>query len=177
MIGILVRRREQTENKAVQQTDLRTRCTPARLTFADHMDRPVAGDRTPGTPKRAEMLTRVDPPLDCTVALFQDVIEVRHRPVPAAGVQRSFTLELSDRGWVSGVTVGVDDPGSGVILPTQRSGEETLCCGRSLLGREEKVEGRAGGVDSPVEVAPLAFDPYVGFVDAPTIACRLEVSA
>src|ERR1700756_3903068 len=119
MIGILVRRREQTENKAVQQTDLRTRCTPARLAFADHMDRLVAGDRTPGTPKRAEMLTRVDPPLDRTVVLFQDVIEVRHRSVPAAGVQRSFTLELSDRGRISGVTVGVDDPGSGVVLSTQ----------------------------------------------------------
>jgi hypothetical protein len=49
MIGILVRRREQTENKAVQQTDLRTRCTPARLAFAVHMDRLVAGYRAPGT--------------------------------------------------------------------------------------------------------------------------------
>jgi hypothetical protein len=41
MIGILVRRREQTENEVVQQTD-----TAARLAFADHMNRFVAGDRT-----------------------------------------------------------------------------------------------------------------------------------
>ncbi|MEA3145751.1 MAG: hypothetical protein QOI53_1208, partial [Verrucomicrobiota bacterium] len=33
MIGNLARRSEQTENKAVQCTDLRTRSTPARLAF------------------------------------------------------------------------------------------------------------------------------------------------
>ena len=46
-----------------------------------------------------------------------------------------------------------------------------------MLGREDKVEGRAAGVHRPIQVAPLAFDPYVGFVDAPTIARRLEVPA
>jgi hypothetical protein len=44
MIGILVRRREQTENEVVQKTD-----TAARLAFADHMNRFVAGDRTPSS--------------------------------------------------------------------------------------------------------------------------------
>ena len=51
MIGILVRRHEQTEHEVVQWTDLRTRRTPARLSFADHMDRLVAGDRTPSSPE------------------------------------------------------------------------------------------------------------------------------
>jgi hypothetical protein len=46
MIGNLARRSEQIENEAVQWTDLRTRRTPARLAFADHMDRFIAGDRT-----------------------------------------------------------------------------------------------------------------------------------
>ena len=45
MIGNLARRSEQTENKAVQCTDLRTRSAPARLAFADHMHRFIAGDR------------------------------------------------------------------------------------------------------------------------------------
>ena len=48
MIGILVRRREQTENEAMQETDLR--CTATRLAFADHMNRFVAGDGTPSSP-------------------------------------------------------------------------------------------------------------------------------
>jgi hypothetical protein len=47
MMGNLACRSEQTENEAVQQTDLRTRRTPAHLTFAYHMNRLVAGDRTP----------------------------------------------------------------------------------------------------------------------------------
>jgi hypothetical protein len=51
MIGNLDHRSEQTENEPVQSTDLRTRRTPARLAFADHMNRLVAGDRTPSSPE------------------------------------------------------------------------------------------------------------------------------
>jgi hypothetical protein len=40
MIGNLVRRREETNNEAVQQTDLRTRRTPARLPFAGSFGSP-----------------------------------------------------------------------------------------------------------------------------------------
>jgi hypothetical protein len=116
-------------------------------------------------------------PLDGPVVLLQDIIEVLHRPVLAAGVQRSFTLELSDRGRVSRMPIGVDDTRRGMVLLTQSFGQEALCCSRVLLGREEKVEGRASGVHRPIQVAPLAFDPYVGFVDAPTIARRIEVPA
>src|SRR5271167_4281400 len=65
------------------------------------MDYLVAGQRAPGSPKRTEALAGVNPPLDGPVVLLQDIIEVRHQPVLAAGVQRSFTLELSDRGRVS----------------------------------------------------------------------------
>src|ERR1700676_962845 len=58
MIGNLARRSEQTENKAVQCTDLRTRRTPARLAFADHMHRFIAGDRTPSSPASGAGQTR-----------------------------------------------------------------------------------------------------------------------
>ena len=56
MIGNSVRRREQTENEAVNKTDLRTRRTPVRLAFANHMNRFVAGDRAPSSPEGAKML-------------------------------------------------------------------------------------------------------------------------
>jgi hypothetical protein len=72
---------------------------PGALPFADHVDYLVAGQRAPGSPKRTEALTGVNPPLEWPGVLLQDSIEVR---VLAAGVQRSFTLELSDRGRVSG---------------------------------------------------------------------------
>ena len=51
---------------------------------------------------------------------------------------------------------------------------EGFAAAASCLAKEEKVEGGARGVKSPIKVTPLAFDPYVGFVDAPTIARRLE---
>jgi hypothetical protein len=47
MIGNLARRSEQTENKAMEQTDARCRRTSRSLAFADHMDRFVAGERAP----------------------------------------------------------------------------------------------------------------------------------
>jgi hypothetical protein len=44
MIGHLAIRSEQTENEAMKQNGHSSRCTPARLAFADHMDRFIAGD-------------------------------------------------------------------------------------------------------------------------------------
>jgi hypothetical protein len=38
--------------------------------------------------------------------------------------------------------IGVDDTRRGMVLLTQGFGQEALCRGRVLLGREEKVEGR-----------------------------------
>jgi hypothetical protein len=42
MIGNLARRSEQSENKAMEQTDARCRRTSRSLAFADHMDRFVS---------------------------------------------------------------------------------------------------------------------------------------
>jgi hypothetical protein len=103
----------------MEQTDPRRRRTAARLAFADHVDYLAAGQCVPGSPKRTETLAGVNPPLDGQVVLLQDTIEVRHRPVLAAGVQRSFTLELSDRGRVSRMPIGVDDTRRGMVLLTQ----------------------------------------------------------
>src|ERR1700751_1874173 len=130
MIGILVRRREQTENEAVQQTDLRTRCTPARLSFANHMDRLVAGDRAPSSPERTKMLTGADSPLDGAVILLQDVVKILHGPMAAVFLQRSFGFELHDGRWVSCVLVGVDDPWRRMVLAAQGFGQKAL--GRPL---------------------------------------------
>jgi hypothetical protein len=57
----------------MEQTNLRTHRTPARLAFADHMNRFIAGDRAPSSPEGAKMLTGADPALDGPVILFQDV--------------------------------------------------------------------------------------------------------
>ena len=53
----------------------------ARLAFADHMNRFVAGDRTPSSPERTKMLACAHPAFDGPVILFQDIIEILHGTV------------------------------------------------------------------------------------------------
>jgi hypothetical protein len=57
----------------MEQTDLHAHRTPARLAFADHMNRFIAGDRASSSPEGAKMLTRADPALYRPMILFQDV--------------------------------------------------------------------------------------------------------
>src|SRR5208282_4780673 len=96
---------EQAENEAVHQNNPPTRSILASLAFADHMDRLVAGDRTPSSPKRAKMLAGVNPALDRPVILFKDIVEVLHRSMSAVPLQSSLGLELHD-GWrITGVLV------------------------------------------------------------------------
>jgi len=57
----------------MQQTGPGAHRTPACLAFADYVNRFVAGDGAPSSPKRAKMLTRVNPALDGPVILFQEV--------------------------------------------------------------------------------------------------------
>src|ERR1700730_9554843 len=61
------------------------------------MNRFIAGDRTPGSPKRAKMLTRVDPPLDGPVILFQNIIKILHRSMLAVLLQNTLVFELHNR--------------------------------------------------------------------------------
>ena len=109
------------------------------------------------------MLTRVDSSLDRPVVLFQDVIQVRHRPLPTVFVRSAFSFEPHDRGRVSRMPIGVDDARHGMVLPTQGFGSgSALLSAASCLAPEEKVEGCAGRIHRTIEVAPLALDPDVG---------------
>ena len=67
----------------MEQTDLHAHRTVARLPLADHMNRFIAGDRAPGSPEGAEMLACTHPAFDGPMVLFQDIIEVLHRAMPA----------------------------------------------------------------------------------------------
>jgi hypothetical protein len=85
-------------------------------------------------------------------------------PAMTSAGQSAFSFEPHDRRRVRAVAVGVDNARHGMVLPSQRFGQEALCRGRVLLGREEKVEGRAGRIHRTIQVAPLALDPDVGLV-------------
>src|SRR5208282_518919 len=73
--------------------------------------------------------------------------------------------------------VGVYHSRRRMVCSAERFGKEALCCGRVLLSREEKVEGRPGRINRTIQVAPLAFDPDVGFVHPPTAIGRFEPRA
>ena len=103
------------------------------------------------------MLTRVDPPLDGPVILFQDVIEVLHRSMPAILGESASGFELCDGGRIRGVAVGVDHPRRRMVRTAQR-----FCSERSLRR-----------IHRPVEVTPLALDPDVG--QSPPANCRWSV--
>src|SRR5271166_6933150 len=92
--------------------------------------------------------------------LFQDVIQVRHGPVPAVFIQSACGFEPHDRRRVRAVTVGIDDARHGMVLPSQRFGQEALC-GSRVLGREEKVEGRAGRIHRDRMETRLKANPEI----------------
>ena len=83
----------------MEQTDLHAHRTVARLPLADHMNRFIAGDRAPGSPEGAEMLACTHPAFDGPLVLFQDIIEVLHRAMPA--IVRQSTLGFELLGWLA----------------------------------------------------------------------------
>src|SRR5271166_4788364 len=174
MIGNLARRREKTENEAVKLTDPRTRRTPARLAFADHMDRLVAGNCAPSAPKRTKMLACAHPAFDGPVILFQDVVEILHRSMSAVFLQSTLSFELRYRWRITCVLVGVDDPRRPIVLSAQRFGEEAFGRRCIAFSREKEVDRRTGRVDSPVQIDPLALNPDVGLIHPPAIVGRSE---
>jgi hypothetical protein len=105
---------------------IRSRGTPVRLAFANHMNRFVAGDRAPSSPEGAKMLAWTHPAFDGPVILLQDVIEVLHWSMSAVLLQSTFGFELRNRRWINGVLVGVDDPRLRMVRSAQGFGEEAL---------------------------------------------------
>ena len=104
------------------------------------------------------MLACADPALDGPMVLFQDVIKILHRSMPAVLLQNTVGFELNDGWWIAGVLVGVDDPRRRMVLPAQGFGQKAFgrCC--IAFGREKEVDRCPSGVHGPVQVHPLAFN-------------------
>ena len=86
------------------------------------------------------MLACAHPAFDGPVILFQIIIDILYGAVLAILRKGTFGLEPDDRGWITGVIVGVDDPRRRMILPSQRFSQKALCCVRVLLGRKKEVD-------------------------------------
>src|SRR5260370_28666389 len=119
----------------MEQTDLDACRTPARLAFADHMNRLVTGNCAPSSPEGAEMLTRVDPTLDGPMILFQDVIEVLHRSVLPVLLQNTLVFELHNRPRGSGILVGSAASRRRLGCSPEPSGEKAPRSRPDRLGR------------------------------------------
>ena len=84
------------------------------------------------------MLACTHPAFDGPVILFQDVIKILHRSMSTLLFQNSAGFELND-GWrISSVLVGVDDPRSGMVLPTQALVRKRSAAAASRLAERRK---------------------------------------
>src|SRR5271165_5105777 len=110
------------------------------------MDRFVAGDRAPSSPERAKMLACAYPALDRPMILFQNVVEILHRSMPAILLQSLLGFEPHDGRWITGVLVGVDYPRRRMVRSAQRFGEKALGRRCVAFGPEKEVDRRPGGV-------------------------------
>src|SRR5277367_826944 len=94
------------------------------------MNRFVAGDRSPSSPERTKMLACAHPAFDGPVILFQNIILVLHRGMPAILLQSLRGFAPHDGRWITGVFVGVDYARHRIVLSAQGFGEKALsrCC-------------------------------------------------
>jgi len=78
------------------------------------------------------MLACAYPAIDRPMILFQNVVEILHRSMPAILFQSLLGFEPHDGRWITGVLVGVDDPRRRMVLSAQSLGEKSA---RPLLRR------------------------------------------
>src|SRR5271167_2847523 len=102
------------------------------------MDRFVAGDRTPSSPERAKMLACAYPALDRPMILFQNVVEILHRSMPAILLESLLGFEPHDRRWITGVLVGVDDPRRRMVLSAKALARKRSAAAASRLADRRK---------------------------------------
>src|SRR5271165_1402002 len=104
------------------------------------------------------MLACAHPAFDRPVILFQNIIEVLHRSMPAILPQSLLGFEPHDGRWITGILVGVDDPRRRMVLSAQGLGEKALsrCC--VAFSRQKEVDRRTGGVADMEPDRPPAAD-------------------
>ena len=77
--------------------------------------------------------------------LFQHIVEILHRSMPAILHQRALGFEFYDGGQVSGLLVGVDDPRVRMVRTSQGFGQ------KALGGRGSCLAERRKSMVAPVE--------------------------
>ena len=71
------------------------------------------------------MLAGTYPALDCAMILFQNVVEILDRSMPAVLLESIVGFEPHDGRRITGGLIGVDDPRRRMILSAQGLGSES----------------------------------------------------
>ena len=89
-------------------------------------------------------------------------------------LKSDFGFQLCDRRRMTGVVVGIDYAGRGMVLSAQGFRQKTLsrCC--IAFSRQKKVDRRTAGVHGPVQIHPLALDADVSLIYAPGVVGRFQ---
>jgi hypothetical protein len=85
------------------------------------------------------MLAGADPAFDGPVILFENIIEVLHRSMPAILLQSTFGFELHNRRRITGVLVGVDDPRRRMFSPPNALARKRSAAAASRLAERRKL--------------------------------------
>src|SRR3954468_16502966 len=131
-----------------------------------------------GSPRRPEALKaehRSGSALHAAVILLDQVVEPAAAAMAGEAPQLALPLHLAQRARIALEPVGHDSAWIAGVVPAEGTLEEALGCSLVVLGAEQEVDGLPGAADCPIEVAPLAADPDVGFVDVPRPAAGPEM--
>jgi hypothetical protein len=69
----------------------------------------IALNRSPGGLEFSEALLSVDSAFDCTMILFNDVIQVLDWAMPTSAAKRPFLFNSRDGRSINGSQIGIDD--------------------------------------------------------------------
>jgi hypothetical protein len=96
---------------ALNLTDPYSPCLP----LSNRVHRFVSLDRSPSSPKGPKALARPHSPLDRSMVLFHDVVQVLHRSQLASPSQPAFAFHLFHDRWVRRILIHIDHPWRGVV--------------------------------------------------------------
>jgi hypothetical protein len=100
---------------------------PPNLSFPNHVYRLISLNRSLGRLELAKSLLGVHPAFDRSMVLFQDIVKVLHRSVPAMTAQGPFLLYVGDGRAVDRRQIRVDDPRLRMGRITQRPAKQPFC--------------------------------------------------
>jgi hypothetical protein len=101
------------------------------------------------------------------MVLFEDIVKVLHRSVPAMAAQGPFLLYIRNGCAVDRCQIRVDDARLRMGSITQRFAKQAFGCIRVAQRREQEINCCPGRVDGPIQVAPAALHANLGLIHTP----------